>query len=123
MTARTYTIAALIVFAFLGAIDFIDTYTLVRGSGGQVYESNPVAARWLKKYGWEGLAFFKAASTLVVATTVLIIRPQKPRTAAVLATAACLTVLAVAIYSRNLLTMQEDPSGGSQNVPVRVERD
>ena len=123
MTTKSYTLAALIVFALLGVIDLIYTFTLVQDSGGQVYESNPLAATWLKNYGWGGLAIFKALTTLVVAAIVLIIRRHNPRTAAVLATAACLSVLAVALYSRNLLTMQENPSDGKQNTPVQIEND
>jgi hypothetical protein len=122
MTMKTYTLAALIVFVILGTIDFIETYALIRRSGGQVYESNPLAATWLKDYGWEGLAIFKGATTLVVAAIVLIILRLRPRTAAVLSTAACLSVLAVTIYSRNLLIQQqEDPRGENQNVPFEVE--
>jgi cytochrome bd-type quinol oxidase subunit 2 len=119
MTTKSYTLAALIVFALLGVIDLIYTFTL----DGQVYESNPLAATWLKNYGWGGLAIFKALTTLVVAAIVLIIRRHNPRTAAVLATAACLSVLAVALYSRNLLTMQENPSDGKQNTSVQIEND
>jgi hypothetical protein len=123
MTAKTYTLAALIVFAILGAVDFIQTYTLVQRSGGQVYESNPLAATWLKDYGWYGLAVFKAGTTLVVATIVLILRRKKPRVAAVIATTAFLSVLAVAIYSRNLLTQQEDSSSGKQIIPEKIENE
>jgi hypothetical protein len=123
MTVKTYTLTALIVYAILGAIDFVETYALVRCSGGTAYESNPFAATWLKNYGWAGLAIFKVAATLVVATTVLIILRYRQRTAAVIATAACLSVLVVALYSRNLLKLQEDPSGGKQNDPVKVEND
>jgi hypothetical protein len=103
MTAKTYTLAALAIFAILGAIDFIDTYVLIRNGDGTVYESNPLAATWLKNYGWQGLAIFKVATAFVLVTTVLIIRGRSPRTAAVVATAACLSLLAVTLYSRNLL--------------------
>lgn len=106
MTVKTYTLTALIVYAILGAIDFVETYTLIRRGGGTAYELNPFAATWLKNYGWAGLAIFKVAATLVVATTVLIIRQHRPRTAAVLATAACLSLLAVTLYSRSLLKVQ-----------------
>jgi len=58
----------------------------------------------LKQYGWSGLAIYKAATTLVVVASVLIILRHKPRLAAAVATMACLLVLAVALYSHNLLT-------------------
>jgi bacteriorhodopsin len=116
-------LAALIVFAILGAIDFIDTYALVGRSGGPVYESNPVAARWLKNYGWDGLAIFKAATTFVVVVCVLMVRRQRPRTASILATAACLSLLAVTAYSRSLLTMQANSSGDMQNIPTQIKSD
>jgi hypothetical protein len=111
------------VFAILGAIDFVGTYALVRSDGGPFYESNPLAAMWLKNYGWDGLAIFKVATTVVLAGIVLIIRRHRPRAAAILATAACLSVLAVALYSRNLLTLQKDPSGGKQNDSVKAKND
>jgi hypothetical protein len=123
MKAKTYTLAALVLYVILGAIDFAETYSLVQRGDGTAYESNPFAASWLKDYGWRGLAIFKIAATLVVTTTVLIILRYRQRTAAVVATLACISVLAVAVYSRNLMKLQEDPSGGQRNVPVRVEND
>ena len=104
MSAKNYTFAALILFVLLGAIDFFDTYALIQRGDGTVYESNPMAARWLKDYGWKGLAVFKILTMTVLVTTVLIIRVRRPQTAAVVATIACLTVLAVTVYSRKLLT-------------------
>jgi len=123
MTAKRYTLAALIVFVLLGAIDFLETYALVRGSGGQIYESNPLAATWLKNYGWNGLAIFKVSTTMVVASIVLIIRPLRPRTAAVVASAACLSVLYVALFSRDLLSQQENPSSGKQIFTTETGKD
>jgi hypothetical protein len=104
MSAKTYTLAALVVYVILGAIDFIDTYALIQRGDGTVYESNPLANDWLKDYGWKGLAVFKILITTVLVTTVLVIRRHRPQTAAVLATVACVTLLAVTLYSRRLLT-------------------
>jgi Domain of unknown function (DUF5658) len=103
MSVRIFTFVALTMYVALAAIDFIDTYLLIRRGDGSVYESNPVAATWLKDYGWKGLAVFKVLATSLVVSCVLIIRPRRPRTAAVLATAACIALLSVTLYSRKLL--------------------
>jgi hypothetical protein len=104
MSAKTYTLAAVVVYICLGAIDFIDTYVLIERGDGTVYESNPLAARWLKDYGWKGLAVYKILATALLVVPVLLLRVKRPQTAAILATVACLTLLAVTLYSRNLLT-------------------
>lgn len=104
MSAKNYTLAALALYVVLGAIDFIDTYALIRTGDGTIYESNPVAATWLKEYGWKGLAAFKILITIVLVTTLLLVRRRRPQLAAVLATVACLTLLSVVLYSRKLLT-------------------
>jgi hypothetical protein len=104
MSAKAYSLLALVLYVILGAIDFIDTYVLIKSGDGTVYESNPVAATWLKDYGWKGLAVYKVAITSVLVLTVLIIRRHRPQLAAVLATVACLSLLAVTLYSRKLLT-------------------
>lgn len=104
MSAKTYTLAALALFVILGSIDFFDTYALIRDGNGTVYESNPLAATWLQDYGWKGLAVFKLLSVGVLVAAVLILRVKRPQTAAIIATAACLVLLGVTIYSRTLLT-------------------
>jgi hypothetical protein len=103
MSAKTFTRAALVLYVVLGAIDFIDTYLLIDRGDGTVYESNPVAATWLKDYGWKGLAVYKLLITGVLVTAVLLIRKKRPLLAAIVAAVACLSLVAVTLYSRQLL--------------------
>lgn len=113
MSLRKYTLIALVVFAVLGVIDFIDTFVLIRQSDGHVYESNPLAATWLKDFGWKGLAVFKAITILIVGAIVLLLLKRSPRSAAAVATFACLCLFAVTIYSRNLILAMSQENLGS----------
>ena len=94
--------AGLGLFAALSAADFAQTYALV-GHGG-AHEVNPVAAEWLARHGWAGLAVFKGLTTLVVVGCVgLLSRRGSPAAGRVLALG-CGALLVVGVYSRGLLT-------------------
>jgi hypothetical protein len=67
-----------------------------------VYESNPIAEAWLSSYGWAGLALFKLAIILVVATLAAVVSLSRPRTGGHILTFACLAVASVVGYSINL---------------------
>ncbi|MBX9627994.1 MAG: DUF5658 family protein [Gemmataceae bacterium] len=96
-------LAGLAVFVALSATDFVQTYALIETGGGAVYESNPVAGRWLEQYGWVGLAAYKAAAVLVVAGAVVVLAGRSRRAATGVAAVACAAVLGVTVYSRDLL--------------------
>lgn len=106
MRVRTYLVGGLAVFAVLSGIDLAQTYALIGGGGGEVYEANPVAARWLERHGWIGLAAFKAGAVAVFVGAVTVLAGHRPRTAAGLVGLACLVALLVAARSDQLLTAQ-----------------
>lgn len=101
MTARRVCIAGLVLYLVLGATDLALTFVIVREGVG--YESNPVAAAWLGRHGWQGLAAFKLLSAAVFGMAVGVIARHRPRTAAVLVAVGCATVLAVVVHSRRML--------------------
>ncbi len=103
MRARTFFLAGLALFAVLSVTDFIQTFALISGGDGQVYEANPVAALWLERYGWHGLAVFKAGTVfLFVAAAVLLVR-RHPRAGAGVVALGCAALLLVTNYSGQLL--------------------
>lgn len=92
------------VFAALSVADFVQTYALIEG--GPAHEANPVAAHWLERHGWTGLALFKGLVCLCVFGTVaLLARRGSPAAGRLLATG-CAVLFGVAIYSRALLTAE-----------------
>jgi hypothetical protein len=103
--ARKVCIAGLVLFVALSITDFVQTYVLVETGGGRVREGNPVAAEWLGRFGWRGLAFFKFGTVaIVVGVVVLLMARNHDRIAAWVAGFACVAALGVTLYSRHLLT-------------------
>lgn len=96
-------LAGLAIFAALSATDFTQTYALIHAGDGTVYEANPVAAPWLERYGWHGLAAYKLAAVLVVAGVVVVLAGRNRRAANGVAALGCLAVLSVTLYSRDLI--------------------
>lgn len=96
-------LAALAVFVALSVTDFAQTYALILDHGGVVYESNPVAGPWLERYGWSGLAAYKVGAVVVVALVVLLLARQNRRAATGVGLVGCAAVLAVTLYSRDLI--------------------
>jgi hypothetical protein len=89
----------LLFFAALSAADLVMTWYLVDRSGGDVYESNPVANAWLTAYGWVGLVAFKAAMVLLITSIILVISLYRPKTGGRLLGFACLVTGLVVGYS------------------------
>ncbi len=86
-------------FGVLSVADLLLTLRLVHASGGQIYESNPLASAWLELYGGTGLAIFKGLAMLLVAGVVLYISLHRPRAAGKILGFACLATGAVVVYS------------------------
>ncbi|MFO0849341.1 MAG: hypothetical protein U0871_12425 [Gemmataceae bacterium] len=103
MSWSRVTVAGLAVFAALSATDFMQTFALVETTGGRVVEGNPVAAEWLDRYGWAGLAAFKAASVLVVCGVIFLLARHRPPAGALVTAVGCLALISVTTYSHNLL--------------------
>jgi hypothetical protein len=87
------------VFAGLSVADFLLTWWLISSTGGIVYESNPLAGWLLNRYGWLGLAAFKAvAVSAVVGSAAALCLRRRPAGEHVL-TFACSATGAVVLYS------------------------
>lgn len=97
----------LVAFAVLSLLDLVLTCQLLQGSGGVVYESNPIAGAWLASYGWAGLVAFKAGMVGLIALTALLISVYRPRTSERLLTFACCVTTAVVAYSFYLTRLME----------------
>lgn len=110
MTARRLSLWGLVAFALFSVADFVLTFALILAKPG-AYESNPVAAAWLERYGWRGLAGFKSLSALVVLIALGLVCWKRPRFGAWAVWAACLAMLAVAVYSRHLMLLPDDDPG------------
>ena len=90
-------------YALLSATDWVFTFA-ARPCGHPVrVEANPVAAACLERYGWAGLAIFKAAGVLVFVAAVLTILRRRPSVATVVTTGACAVLLSVVVYTHGLL--------------------
>lgn len=89
-------------YAFLSVLDWLLTFALLRLHPGAV-ESNPLAAEWLSRFGWHGLALYKIAGVLVFFAAVVLILRRKPSVAAVVVTCGCATLVWVTIYSHGLV--------------------
>jgi hypothetical protein len=105
---RTYCVIGLVLFAALSVMDLVQTWELIesrRGliKGGHVTEGNPFAAEWLKQYDWRGLSVYKAASVLAVVACVALLTRYRPFAGALVVTFACLVLIMVTNYSRDLL--------------------
>src|SRR5689334_22937681 len=91
-------------FAVLSVADFVQTYALI--ADGPAHEANPVAAGWLARHGWVGLAVFKALLCLCVfAAIALLARRGSPAAGRVLALG-CAVLFGVGVYSRGLLAAE-----------------
>jgi hypothetical protein len=90
-----------LLFALLSGADLLLTWWLLDHSAG-VFESNPLACWWLARYGWLGLAAFKASvATLVLVLAVVVCR-HRPRVAGRLLQFGCGTLVLVVLYSGSL---------------------
>src|SRR5437868_15457445 len=89
----------LIIFLLLSGADLFLTWQLLRQSGGQFYESNPVASAWLATYGWIGLIIFKVAMVAMIGLLAIYISLYRPRTSNFILVFACLVTGGVVLYS------------------------
>lgn len=92
-------VSKLSIFAALSVADLFMTWTLVHGSDGRVYESNPFAGAWLASYGWVGLTVYKGLAMLLVGFSAVYVSLHRPRTGGRILTFACAATAAVVLYS------------------------
>ena len=109
MRAGALLIGCLIVFGLLSLTDYTQTFALITNGNGSVYEANPVADAWLEKYGWAGLAVFKAGTVLVFVVAAVLVARRSPRAGIGIAAAGCAALLSVTSYSHGLLLAQAEP--------------
>jgi hypothetical protein len=115
---KAYCIFGLVLFIALSAIDFTQTWELIevrqgKIKGGRVVEGNPVADVWLKQYDWRGLVVYKSATVVLVVTCIILMTRYRPLTGALVVTLACLILITVTNYSRNLLAEQTTVRDGT----------
>lgn len=113
-------LAGLAVFVALSATDFAQTYALIETGGGSVYEANPVAAPWLERYGWQGLAAYKVAAVVVVAGVVVVLAGRSRRAATGVAALGCVALLSVTLYSRDLIANGPPPPPTDEEVAAEA---
>jgi hypothetical protein len=101
-----------VLFVLLSIADLTLTCWLVRSSGGQAYEANPVAAWWLARHGAWGLACFKAAAVLGALGLTSLIARHRPRAAGGILTLGCASLAVVVVYS-SALSWFVSPAEGS----------
>jgi len=89
----------LLAFGILSVLDLLLTWRLVQASGGQIYESNPVASAWLSSYGWQGLIVFKACMVMLIGLVVVLISLHRPDYGGRILIFACSVTAAVVLYS------------------------
>ncbi len=66
-------------------------------------KSNPLASACLDRYGWDGLAIYKACATIVFLITVTFIAFRRPKLAGGVLAVSCGLVFAVTIYSHEMI--------------------
>ena len=90
-------------FSALSLADLMLTWTLLRSTGGAIYETNPIANAWLTNYGWLGLIVFKLLTVLLFASACVLVSYYRPGKVTQLVNLGCFLVGAVVLYSLYLL--------------------
>jgi len=88
-------------FVALGLADLLMTCYLLKAPR-LFFESNPLARWWLDRWGWAGLAGFKAATILLALTAIAVVARRHPRVAGHVLCFACVATALVVIYSGTL---------------------
>ena len=90
-------------FALLSATDWVLTYKILTAFPTAM-ETNPLAAVCLKHGGWSGLAVYKALTVLVFFGGVYTLLKRRPPVAVGVVAFGCSALVAVTLYSHNLLS-------------------
>ncbi|HMC90112.1 MAG TPA: DUF5658 family protein [Gemmataceae bacterium] len=120
MKAKTFVLLGLVLFVILSLIDLAQTWALITGHDGRIYEGNPVARLVLKRFGWSGLVLFKVLVTVTVIGAVMLLIRQRPRAALLVLIFACLMLLYVTLYSSDLLKV---PFPEPRQVPLAPQEE
>lgn len=99
------------VLVALCGLDLFLSWKLIGADGQYLFEINPIAAWWLDRFGWAGMAAFKFSVTLLVAGLIAIIVWRRPRTGELVLVFAIGAQSAVAAYSVFLFRFFEQLNG------------
>jgi hypothetical protein len=110
----------LFLFAALSLADLVLTWVLLQRAGDRACESNPVAAWWLDRLGWPGLAGFKLGIVLLVAVLVRVVSRHRSRTGERLLGFGCSALLAVVLYSGFLVYGEEADAAEDRRILERA---
>jgi hypothetical protein len=102
MRWKTATWLGLGLYVLLSAADWLLTFALLRLDPG-AFESNPLAAACLERYGWGGLALYKAGGVLMFGGVVYLLARRRPAVAAGVVALGCAVLLSVTIYTHGLV--------------------
>lgn len=92
-----------LLFCVLSGLDLFLTWRLLGQGPSRVYESNPLAAWCLGRFGWTGLAAYKLAAVLMVLGATAVLCRRRPRAGARVLTFGCSVLSAVVLYSSFLV--------------------
>lgn len=106
MRLKLYCWIGIGLFSLLSAADLVLTRSLLQLNEA-AYESNPAAAACLARFGWGGLALYKAAGVLGFIGPVALLAGRRPTVGAALVTLGCVVLLSVTTYSRDLIRETE----------------
>jgi hypothetical protein len=112
-----------VLFAALSLTDLALTRLLLWRGGGLACESNPVAAWWLERFGWAGLAGFKVAIVLLVGALTAVVSWHHPRAGRRLLAFGCSALLAVVLYSASLVYWVEAGPASAAAATIRQYRE
>jgi len=99
---QLYFWGTLAIYLILSVLDLGLTAALLRANEA-AYESNPVAAAFLERHGWRGLAVYKAGGVVAFLGAMVLLLRHRPRLAASIVTVGCAVLLFVTSYSHYLL--------------------
>src|SRR5947209_1176746 len=103
-------------FVGLSLLDLVLTWRLVGGTGGAVYEANPVAAAVLSRFGWLGLSLFKAGCVGVALGAIGLVGWLRPGLGSRLLSFACPALLGLVSYSVVLVAVNNMDSASTASL-------
>ena len=98
-----------LLFVLLSLGDLLLTWWLLEHSGRVVCEANPIADWWLERFGWLGLAGFKASMVLFVIVLTSVISRHRPHAARRILGFGCTILALVALHGFALRQTAETP--------------
>jgi hypothetical protein len=117
---KTYCALGVILYVVLSLADLVLTAALL-GTDGEAYEANPIAAAFLERHGWSGLALFKAAGVTVFVAAVVLLARRRRQLAAAVVTFGCLVLIGVTWHTHRLI-VESRRENAARNEPWWTSR-